>query len=66
MQSTNDVESDKRSSRNDDFNTCEEEQLGERESLRAASLDKLVDYCAEEFGKLLVSSASFCNTFMFM
>ena len=44
---TNDVHSDKQPRIDDDFITSDEEQRYQR----AASLDKLVDYCVEEFGK---------------
>ena len=46
---TNDVHSDKQPRIDDDFITSDEEQRYQR----AASLDKLVDYCVEEFGKPL-------------
>lgn len=46
---TNDVHSDKQPRIDDDFITSVEEQRYQR----AASLDKLVDYCVEEFGRPL-------------
>lgn len=46
---TNDVHSDKQPRIDDDFIISDEEQRYQR----AASLDKLVDYCVEEFGKPL-------------
>lgn len=46
---TNDVHSDKQPRIDDEFITSDEEQRYQR----AASLDKLVDYCVEEFGKPL-------------
>lgn len=38
-----------------EFISCEAKEQGER--LCAASLDKLVDLCAEEFGKVVVADA---------
>ena len=49
MDMTNDVHSDKQPRIDDDFIISDEEQRYQR----AASLDKLVDYCVEEFGKPL-------------
>ena len=46
---TNDVHSDKQPRIDDDFITSDEEQRYQR----GASLDKLLDYCVEEFGKPL-------------
>lgn len=39
-----------------EFISCEAKEQGER--LCAASLDKLVDLCAEEFGKVVVARYS--------
>ena len=46
-----------------DFINCEDNQSQPR--VRVASLEKLVDYCAEEFSKLHVASTSifFCLFF---
>jgi len=44
-----------------DFINCEENQSQPR--VRVASLEKLVDYCAEEFSKLHVVSSFFVCIF---
>lgn len=46
MESINDEE-------NTDFISCDEDGAQDRLSVRVASLEKLVDYCAEEFSKLV-------------
>lgn len=46
-----------------DFINCEDNQSQPR--VRVASLEKLVDYCAEEFSKLHVASTSIFFLFVF-